>query len=82
MVLEIITNILQDLYRKDHRNFHQMCSVFGECGGFMAINQLICYSSESISNVALQLNQYNGSTACAKCNQLSIDSKSIEQMQQ
>lgn len=77
-----MTNVLQELYRKDHRNYHQTCLILSECGGFMAINQLICHTSESISNAALQLNQYNGNNICGKCNQLPVDSISIEQMQQ
>lgn len=78
-----MTNILQELYRKDHRIYHQTCASLGECGGFRAINQLICYSNESTSNVAHQLNQYYGNNMCAKCNQSSaVDSISMEQMQQ
>lgn len=82
MVLEILTNVLNELYRKDHRVYHQECLIMSECGGFMAINRLIGHNSESISNVALQLNQHNGNNVCTKCNKSFVDAITIEQMQQ
>lgn len=77
-MFEVMNNILRDFYRRDHHAYHQVCSVINECGGFIVISRMIDHSSESISNVALQLNQYAGNI-CPKCNE---SPSTIESMQQ
>lgn len=76
----MMNNILRDFYRRDHPAYHHVCAVVSECGGFVVIDQFINHSSEIISNVALQLNQYS-SNMCARCNQ-STFSSITERMQQ
>lgn len=75
-----MNNIVRDFYRRDHQAYHQIIAMIVECGGFMAIDQLIAFTNEAISSVALQLNQYTGSK-CARCNQRPLNA-TIEQMQQ
>lgn len=75
-----MNNIVRDFYRRDHHAYHQIVAMIAECGGFMAIDQLIAFSNEAISSVALQLNQYTGNK-CARCNQSLLNANN-ERMQQ